>query len=753
MACKGSTFFVLLQTIMEKPIKILTFILIALLSVCMMVACQSDRKQAQKVQQTLIHQQRHALEVQDKLNHLLDGNSFDSIRALGEQEKEFVLLILVDQELVYWSQNWLTILPTRPKLDTWWYAEFANAHCVGRWHLHDNYLVGVIIPFKYCFHVPSDQLPDEFLPPFKGDEELEVTGRQTGSNYPIFSDDGSYLFSLGRPETKQKVDGTDAPDSFSYRSILASNKRNEDEGAKDFTKSSQFLIVLTIIIFVLIILIGIYGLIHARGFRNMKIGTKFQYALVALVLGGFIYIFFMSIQFVRSRYEQRQQVALQHRARYIQSSLRELYFWDLRLSSANSPGLNADLKDMSFTYENDIHVYDLHGNLIGTSVPELLNRGIISPKIAPEPFFSGKPTYTDYEYLGTTRYLATYTLLYNGNYVPIGYIAVPSYISDDQMNREISMYLARLLPPYLVVLLLCFVIAFVVARGLTAPLINLGDKMRHFRLGETDNHLDYPTHDEVGELVHHYNEMVDKLEQSTLHLAKAEREAAWKTMARQAAHEINNALTPMKLTIQMLQRTKEKEDFEERFDRSTGLLIDQIDDLGRIASSFSGFAKMPEVHAVPTDIAARLMSVVTLLRHNADEVPVRYIGPDMGVMAIADQSQVGEVFSNIIKNALQALQNREGGDIIVMLKGVTEDIRMHRELPEGEWVEVSISDNGPGIPEDVQSKIFMPNFTTKSTGMGLGLAISKNIIDQSGGKICFETYEKGTTFFVYFRKL
>ncbi len=268
---------------------------------------------------------------------------------------------------------------------------------------------------------------------------------------------------------------------------------------------------------------------------------------------------------------------------------------------------------------------------------------------------------------------------------------------------------------------------------------SMADTMQRFRLGQ-DNYIHYKANDELGELIHRYNEMVAQLEQSTVRLAQSERESAWRTMARQIAHEINNSLTPMKLSIQQLQRIKGTEYFDERFDHASRLLLEQFDDLGRIATTFSDFAKMPEVKPTEVDIAEKLFSAVTLMRVEDPSIPIRYVGPESGVLAYADAEQVTHVFTNIIKNALQAMQGRPDSDIIVMLK-------------VADRVEISISDNGPGIPEAIQSKIFMPNFTTKSTGMGLGLAITKNIVDGSEGSITFETSAKGTTFYIYFKKI
>ena len=168
------------------------------------------------------------------------------------------------------------------------------------------------------------------------------------------------------------------------------------------------------------------------------------------------------------------------------------------------------------------------------------------------------------------------------------------------------------------------------------------------------------------------------------------------------------------------------------------MLIAEIDNLAHIAQSFSAFAKQPEVITTEVDVAEKLSNVITLQRANDEQIPIRYVGADSGVMVRADNEQISQVFVNIIKNALQASPT----DIIVVLNAAYSE----RE------VQISISDDGIGIPEDIQARIFQPNFTTKSNGNGLGLAISKHIVEGSGGRIEFETSPKGTTFYIYLRK-
>ena len=235
-----------------------------------------------------------------------------------------------------------------------------------------------------------------------------------------------------------------------------------------------------------------------------------------------------------------------------------------------------------------------------------------------------------------------------------------------------------------------------------------------------------------------YNTLVDRVEESAEQLATSEREGAWRTMARQVAHEINNPLTPMKLSVQKLQRLRGTEQFDAYFEKATPMLISEIDNLAHIAQSFSTFAKQPEVVTTEVDIAEKLSNVITLQRANDEQIPIRYVGADSGIIGLADKEQISQVFVNIIRNALQASPT----DIIVVLNAAYSD----REM------QISISDDGTGIPEDIQARIFQPNFTTKSNGNGLGLTISKHIVETSGGRIEFETSPKGTTFYIYLRK-
>lgn len=730
------------------------FCLIGLLFV--FSSCDKPSWSCKRIQRTLHEQQHQAEELTQHLCHAIKTNNFDSLWSYAHEDENIVFYIYHGDKMVFWSNSWLTHSSRIKRLtyDQWYFTQWDNAQGISyRTQVGDFQLV-VAIPLKYNYSVTSNQLHNSFIPPFRANERLVLNYRQTENSSPIYSYDGNYLFSVTLPTSSEKensyVQLKDVLDNFSYRSIFASNDTNNSSLYK--------LHIYYGLIFVLIIIllgIAIYSLIRYKGFKRMRLGGKFQIVLTPTMLVILLSIFWASVEKSRQVFIETQQLRLSKKAQYAKVTLQNMYFWDLSLSPANSTSLNIDLRDMSFAFETDIHVYDLNGQLIGTSAPQLFQYGLLPLYMAPQPLFLKECPTVQYEHIGDVNYLSAYTEFINGSHTQIGYIVLPSFITQQQLAEHLQSYMLSILPLYLLLLLVAILVVWGVSRMVTSSLGLVSDQLKQHHLGERGKHIDYSYSDEVGELVSHYNQMMDALAESTERLTRTEREMAWRTMARQVAHEINNPLTPMKLTLQQLQRTKGTERFDSAFNRSTQLLIDQIDNLSHIAKSFSAFAKMPEVNPTNIDVAAKLCDFIAFMRNNPSEIPIRYIGPDSGVMAIADPDQITQVFTNIVKNAIQAMQNRPNSDIIIILK---PQIKIDASLADllqsshTEWIEISISDNGPGIEAELREKIFVPNFTTKNTGAGLGLPISKNIVEGSGGKITFQTSEAGTTFYIYLKK-
>lgn len=639
-----------------------------------LMACSSSEKSLSKLQ-------TKADEEAASMLMAVEHGQVDSVRGFANQSREIIHIIFNDHEAVFWTSNALNIskLP-EVRFDEWQSCEFDNATALAKWHAMGQYKLLTLVP------------------------------------------------------TEWRIQGLDQiENSFSYRPIRDAQQQTSLWDSARVRVHVYFLVLMTLCL----VCVGVmlWMIVKAGGYRHLQLRRKIQLMLSLVVLCTFMYLGVSVRRFERKHFEEVQREQLADKARYVQTTLQQMYYTNMNLSPGETPTLNIDLRTIAHTYGADIHVYDFRGRLIGSSTPGLFTGGFLNHMIDPVVLFSKQPTQVRYEQKGQVSYLAAFTTFVNGSNIPIGYIGIPYFISDKDIAHEVDGVTARLLPPFIIMLILTLVVSYWIARAITRPIRGLIDKMQNFALGQ-DNHIVYLRKDEFGELVNRYNLLVDELEQITRRLIRSEREGAWRTMARQIAHEINNPLTPMKLTVQQLQRLRGTEAFEQKFVEASDMLVEQIDNLSRIATSFSTFAKLPQVVPTDVDIAEKLSQAIVLQQNNAEQIPVRYVGPDKGVIAYADREQIGQVFTNILKNALQALEGRKDGDIIVMLKQV------------GKEVEISISDNGPGIPEDAQQKVFMPNFTTKSTGTGLGLAISKNIVEGSDGRITFTTSDKGTTFYI-----
>jgi nitrogen fixation/metabolism regulation signal transduction histidine kinase len=289
------------------------------------------------------------------------------------------------------------------------------------------------------------------------------------------------------------------------------------------------------------------------------------------------------------------------------------------------------------------------------------------------------------------------------------------------------------------VILIAFAIfiALVISNYITKPLQLIREKISRLRLGRTNEKIEWSKEDEIGSLVMEYNRMVDELARSAELLAKSERESAWREMAKQIAHEIKNPLTPMKLSVQYLQKAWDEKapDWDNRLKRFAQTIIEQIESLSIIASEFSDFAKMPKSKFEKTELLAVVKNSIRLFR-DSTQVKIELQEAD-NFYVLADRDQLLRVFNNLLKNAIQAIVNPTIGVI---------KISVERDM---DLVVIRFSDNGKGIPKDQREKVFYPNFTTKSGGMGLGLAMVKNIIQNTGGEITFESEENvGTTFII-----
>ena len=239
---------------------------------------------------------------------------------------------------------------------------------------------------------------------------------------------------------------------------------------------------------------------------------------------------------------------------------------------------------------------------------------------------------------------------------------------------------------------------------------------------------------DIASLINSYNDMIDELEKSAELLARNQREQAWQEMAKQVAHEIKNPLTPMRLTVQSFQRKFSGKDSDniEKIAEFSEILMEQIDTMSEVANAFSDFATLPKPKLIKSD----LVKITRRSLEIFDGIDIRFKSSHREIKLPLDRTQWIRVITNLIQNGIQASRQGKQPKIIV-------DI-----IKEIKSVKIKFIDNGIGIPESIQSKVFEPKFTTKTKGMGLGLGIVKNIIDSHNGRIKYETGKKGTTFIV-----
>jgi nitrogen fixation/metabolism regulation signal transduction histidine kinase len=400
------------------------------------------------------------------------------------------------------------------------------------------------------------------------------------------------------------------------------------------------------------------------------------------------------------------------------------------------------MQEISEIHGTDVNLYDTSGTLRVSSNPLIYNKGVLSERMNPIAYYNlnilKAVQFVAEEQMGKVDYISVYSPVRDDEGNAYAYLNIPSYSTQGELKQEISNFLVTIINLNAFIFLVAGAIALFITNRITHSFTLIGQKMRDINLQKINQEIQWNRKDEIGELVNEYNKMVHKLDQSAEALAKSEREGAWRQMAKQVAHEIKNPLTPMKLSIQYLQKAIDNNSpqVKEMTSSVARTLIEQIEHLSKIASDFSQFANIGNQRNEVFDLHEVLNSLASLY-DPMENLEFTWNPVAEKVMLYADKTQLNRLFTNLMQNAIEAPENQASRTIEVS------------EHLNGEYVVVSIKDNGGGIPVHTRDKIFMPNFTTKTSGTGLGLAMSKSIAEQSHGDIWFETVDgEGTTFFV-----
>ncbi|TDQ09737.1 HAMP domain-containing sensor histidine kinase [Pedobacter metabolipauper] len=473
--------------------------------------------------------------------------------------------------------------------------------------------------------------------------------------------------------------------------------------------------------------------------------TRIQFSIVLSVVATLLIVGWTTYFYIRKEYRGQQEDLIKEKLRKVQQSYeKQIARTGIPLPNDKSINDFNQFADINSAYLN---LFDTSGVLIFTSLPKMYDAGILTRRM-------GSKAYINLNKLQRSEFINTQEkinnrFVYSSAYAPIrdsqnetvAYIGVPYYANEADYQSKIGVFINTLINIYALVFVGIGILAVFLANQITSPLTFIQDSIRKTKLGQKNQPILWSRHDEIGSLIKEYNKMIAALDDSAVKLARSERESAWREMAKQVAHEIKNPLTPLKLGVQLLEKSwKEKDpNFEQKFERFNKSFIEQIDSLSTIASEFSNFAKMPDTKLEKLDLVPIIEQARNVFT-NSEEVEIYILNKaTVEVLIMGDKDQLLRTFNNLLKNAIEAAS--ETDKCLIKIKIFNDDERVY----------IEVDDNGKGIDTALQQKIFVPNFTTKSSGTGLGLAFVKQAVENAGGTVAFESLiNVGTTFYISF---
>ncbi|WP_027138188.1 sensor histidine kinase [Gaetbulibacter saemankumensis] len=480
---------------------------------------------------------------------------------------------------------------------------------------------------------------------------------------------------------------------------------------------------------------------------KLSLRTRIFLAMILLVLLASILISAIAIYQYNEQSKDYHEERLGRKEDNIQTHLRRVLngrqnTWEVK--TENIPIIfKEEIYNIADIHKLQINLYDLDGGLLISSKASLQTHEAnvcLNGEVLNAISNTAEHMFVDKHKVNGETFQSSYTYLYDNQSKAIAILNIPYLEKDDFLVNELLEFLQRIAYAFILVLVMAIGIAFLLSKYITKSLQKISDKINDTRLEKRNKKiLVNDVSEEISTLVNSYNSMIDELEESAVQLARSEREQAWREMAKQVAHEIKNPLTPMRLTVQNFQRKFDPSDPQIRLkvDEYSKTLIQQIDTMSSIASAFSNFAKMP----AQQNETLNVVKIVKLALDIFNDDYIVFMSDADEIIAKFDRTQLIRVVTNLVKNGIQAIPNDRNPKIVVNVQ------------TDATKVIITIADNGSGILEENLQKVFEPKFTTKSSGMGLGLAMVKNIVETYNGTITV-TSEKnvGTVFKVTFPK-
>ncbi|MCD0487126.1 HAMP domain-containing histidine kinase [Pedobacter sp. MC2016-14] len=630
---------------------------------------------------------------------------------------------------------------------------------------HNRVLGTMVIEFKSQQYNYNSQFPELLMDgKIKSDEDYDKYSLAFYNNGRLIGQSGKFTYKLDNTDFKHTpgealyLDDTTGYNHLVYMpsstKVIVISKEKTDYVVRLATLSFFFLVftLFSVALYICIWLMrnideswgGWFNINRSLMINANKIlyKTRIQFSIVLSVVATLLIVGWTTFFYISSEYRKQQDDLVKEKIRKVQLS------YEKQIFNTGIPAITeqskVDFNQFANVNASFLNLFDINGNLLYTSLPKMFEYGIISPKMGPKAYvYLHQVQRSDYlnpaEKIGSFIYSSAYAPIRNAQNQTVAYVGLAYYGNEADYQAKIGLFINTLINIYALVFVAIGVLAVFLANQITNPLTFIQESIRKTKLGQKNKPIQWARHDEIGALVKEYNKMIAALEESAARLARSERESAWREMAKQVAHEIKNPLTPLKLGVQLLEKSWREKDpnFEKKFERFNKSFIEQIDTLANIASEFSNFAKMPDAKLEKLMLLPIISRSKDLFADEPAEIRILNL-TDRVPHILGDKDQLVRSFSNLLKNAIEATV--EGESII--------SIRINNDK-DTVWVE--IKDNGKGIDPDLQDKIFAPNFTTNSSGTGLGLAFVKQAIENAGGTIDFKSVpEAGTTFYLSF---
>ena len=516
--------------------------------------------------------------------------------------------------------------------------------------------------------------------------------------------------------------------------ILISRQKTED-----FYYFVAFLF-LTLVLYFFLTFIALFRekrVVQEKNYYKSRINAAMMVALVMTLIG----LAAVSVLFVYRRNNANLKYSMAEKTNSIQTLLEARCRFARDYTDLNTQEASAALEDVSNTMKCDITLYTTSGKEFKSTTPEVFDRMLLGTRMNQDAYkniiYNNRRYHIGKERVGTSETYFLYAPVFNSQGKMIAIMGAPFTDESFDFKSEAVLHSITIVTVFMILLLLARLVMGRAVDKMFKPITEVGRKMNEVDINNLE-YIVYERDDEVSSLVRAYNLMVHDLYNSTKQLTQAERDKAWATMARQVAHEIKNPLTPIKLQIQRLIRMKSRGDeaWTDRFDEISKEVLAQIDLLADTANEFSTFAKLYTEEPVELDLDKMLKEQIDLF-DSREDITFSYMGLE-GAKAIGPKPQLTRVFVNLISNSVQAIENARGetrdngeepaqGQILISLRLSNK---------EG-YYDIVFEDNGPGVSDENRSKLFTPNFTTKSNGTGLGLSICRNIVEKCNGEIFY----------------